>query len=142
MEDLRGNATAEIETSNTPKLMGAVLVVLAVGALGGYTLSSGLWNSPSPREMASREPVPVKITGPVTPIAPAPVGTAVSSPYQHASETTAVKPAARVAHVRKSAPATQDNSAAAPSPPADMATPATTPAPEPASPPPAPAGQP
>src|SRR5258706_10029192 len=87
MEDLRGTATPEIETSNTPKIMGAVLVVLAIGALGGYTLSSGLWNSPAPREMASREPVPVKITGPVAPVAPAPVGAPISSPYQHASET-------------------------------------------------------
>jgi hypothetical protein len=145
MEDLRGDlratAAPELETNNTPKIMGAVLVVVAVGALSAYTLSSGMWNSPSPRQIASIEPAPVKITAPVAPKAPAIVPATATTPAaadQHAADTTATKAPTRIARVHKSdnaAPRTKDNSVPAPSPPADMMTPANAPSPATASPP-------
>lgn len=134
MEDLRGTATPELETTNTPKIMGAVVVALGVGALGAYTLSAGIWNSPSPpRVIASTEPAPVKLVKPVAAVAPAtpaPV-MAPSSPYQHTALTPAATPVTRVAHVRKSeAPVTHARSTTAPSVPADAMTPASAPVPE------------
>lgn len=130
MTDLRVNGAEELEPSATPKIMGAVVVALGVAALGAYTLSTGMWNSPTPpRMVALAEPAPVKITGPVAPLTPAPVS-APASPYQHAADTTTAKPPSRVAHVRKSEPVT-NNAASAPSVPSDAATPATTPAPAP-----------
>ena len=138
MEDIRGIAAPELETSNTPKIMGAVVVILGVGALSAYTLSTGMWNSPTPRQIASVEPAPVKITAPVAKItAPvAPIVPAAAPADQHAAD--AAKPPTRVAHVHKSdnaAPGTKDNSVPAPSPPADMMTPANAPSPATAPPP-------
>lgn len=134
MGDLRVNGAQDLEPSATPKIMGAVVVALGVAALGAYTLSTGMWNSPSPpRMVASAEPAPVKITAPVAPLTPAPAPvSAPTSPYGHTADTTTAKPPSRVAHVRKSAaPVTNDSPASAPSVPAEAATPATTPAPAP-----------
>jgi len=137
--DLRRPDASELEPSNTPKIMGAVVVALGVCALGAYTLSTGMWNSSTaPRVVASTEPLPMKPMKPVapavapTPATPAPIVTP-ASPYQHAVAAPAAKSPTRVAHVRKSSnvtPATSDNSAAAPSVPADVSTPANAPVPE------------
>jgi len=136
--DLRRPDASELEPSNTPKIMGAVVVALGVCALGAYTLSTGMWNSSTaPRVVASTEPLPMKPMKPVAPaVAPAPTPAPVvapASPYQHAVAAPPAKSPTRVAHVRKSGtvtPATSDNSAAAPSVPTDATTPANAPVPE------------
>jgi hypothetical protein len=136
MGDFRATTAAELEPSSTPKILGAVVVLLGVAALGAYTLSTGMWDSPSPRVVASAEPAPVKIAPPAAPMTPAPTPAATApmsapaSPYGRAANTTPVtapapaKPATRVAHVHKS------TSTVAPSVPDDVATPATAPAPD------------
>lgn len=135
--DLRRPGASELEPSNTPKIMGAVVVALGVCALGAYTLSTGMWNSSTaPRVVASTEPLPMKPMKPAPAIAPTPTPAPVvapASPYQHAVAAPAAKSPTRVARVRKSSnvtPAASDNSAAAPSVPADATTPANAPVPE------------
>src|SRR5580765_1472333 len=102
MEDLRGIAAPELETSNSPKIMGAVVVILGVGALGAYTLSTGIWDSPSPRVIASREPAPVAPVKITAPVAPTPPAITPAPTDQRAADTTTAKAPTRVAHVHKS----------------------------------------
>jgi hypothetical protein len=46
MTDIRGISPREIETDNTGKIVGAVVIALAIGATGAYTYEIGLRQSP------------------------------------------------------------------------------------------------
>lgn len=59
MTDLRGVEPQEIETDNTGKIVGAVVIALAIGAVGAYSYGFGASQSPQAKV--------AMITGPVKP---------------------------------------------------------------------------
>jgi hypothetical protein len=81
MSDLRGFAAPEpLETGNTGKIFGVVVIALAVCAAGTYSYETGMWNS-RPIEVASNDvPPPVRLPAALAP-APQPM-TAPTSPMQ------------------------------------------------------------
>jgi hypothetical protein len=57
MDDMRGTQPPEEETGSTNrKIIGAVAVALMVGAVGAYTIATGMWNTPPKQVLASLVP--------------------------------------------------------------------------------------
>ena len=56
-DDMRGTQPPEEETGSVNrKIIGAVAVALMVGAIGAYTIATGMWNSPPKQVLASLVP--------------------------------------------------------------------------------------
>jgi hypothetical protein len=56
MDNLRGINT-QVETGNAGKIIGALVVALAIGAVGAYTYETGMWKS-SPRQIVPNRDLP------------------------------------------------------------------------------------
>jgi hypothetical protein len=70
MSDLRGNNTPpEMSLGSTGKIVGALIVVLAVGAAGAYSYKTGVWTLP-PRQKVADSQLPSP-SPPALPTAPA-----------------------------------------------------------------------
>ena len=55
MSDLRGYNAREVEVGiNTNKIIGAIVVATAIGAIGTYSYATGMWDSPPVQTMAPR----------------------------------------------------------------------------------------
>jgi hypothetical protein len=71
MSDLR-IIHSEVKTANTGKIIGAIVVALAVGAVGIYTIEIGMWN-PQPQQAVPYKDLPspgLPIATPAAPIVP------------------------------------------------------------------------
>jgi hypothetical protein len=68
MDDMRGTQPPEEETGSTNrKIIGAVAVALMVGAIGAYTIATGMWNTPPKQVLASLVPPSTSLPPSVAP---------------------------------------------------------------------------
>jgi hypothetical protein len=58
MADLRGrNAPGRVEFGATTKVVGAAIIALVIGAIGAYTVESGMWK-PHPKQVVASNQLP------------------------------------------------------------------------------------
>jgi len=136
MSDIRLYAPEIDEGSGTNKIVAAVIVAVAIGAVGIYSYAAGMWNAPPVQTASTRvatndvppPPPPMQSNAPTTATPPLASPPDTMAPVQPLPKAPPVR-AAR-AHVRAPAATPSDNSTDV-APPSEM-TPAPTPtAPEP-----------
>lgn len=94
MSDLRGFTAPEpIETGNTGKIFGAVVIALAICAAGTYSYETGMWNSQPATLVADNELPSISTTPPAPPAQPM---LAPSAPVQNVPAPTPAQAAAPV----------------------------------------------
>jgi cytoskeletal protein RodZ len=131
MTDLRGTYARDWESEaadTTPvKIGAAIIIVLALGALGAYFFGAGMLQQQQPARLAMTIPAPAI---PVKPVIAPKIVTPTPAAVTQSSSASDVVPATTPTRTHARKPATQQNADLQPAPIPAAETPATAPAPD------------